>query len=107
MMAQRDPADRFWEKVAVSLFCWEWTARVEDNGYGRFWLDGKPQYAHRVVLELIEGQPVPPYLVVDHTCGNRACVRPSHLEVVPTIENARRALTGKPSNNPSWRKEES
>lgn len=71
--------------------CWTWTA-ARAGGYGRVYdrRTGRPAGAHRVVLEVATGQPIPPGLVVDHLCGIGLCVNPDHLEPVTNIENLKR-----------------
>ena len=70
--------ERFWNKVFVSLACWEWTAARQTNGYGRIMHNGRPTAAHRVAWELVNG-PIPEGMSVLHRCDNRICVRPEHL----------------------------
>lgn len=77
--------ERFWSKVDRSGECWLWTAYTFD-GYGRFRLNGESIRAHHYVM----GRPPTPGWEVDHTCRNRACVRPSHLEWVPKKINIER-----------------
>lgn len=90
-IARRPRAERFWEKVEVNSHgCWFWTAHVSPSGYGRFSVDGRTAYAHRVAYELAVGQ-IPVGLQIDHLCSNKRCVRPDHLEVVTNAENTRRA----------------
>jgi hypothetical protein len=60
--------------------CWAWS-RALDNGYGRFWLNGRNRLAHAVSYEHFVG-PIPDGLQIDHLCRNRSCVRPDHLEAV-------------------------
>lgn len=68
--------------------CWPWLGRL-DNGYGRFWLNRKSTLAHRVSWETLRG-PIPQDLQIDHTCRNRACVNPDHLEPVTIAVNVLR-----------------
>lgn len=83
---------RFMEKVAVSDGCWEWTARIENDGYGRFLMGRKNWVASRASYVLFVG-PIPDGHEIDHTCRNRSCVRPSHLEAVTKLENWRRGFS--------------
>ncbi len=88
-------AERFWEKVDVRELepgaCWEWTAHLMPNGYGRLRSNGRQVYAHRLAYELLVG-PIPKGLHIDHLCRNRACVNPAHLEPVTCRENAMRGV---------------
>lgn len=79
-------AERFWSKVDKTADCWAWTASLGSHGYGQFYLDGRPQGAHRVAWLLTNGL-VPEGKELDHLCRNRACVRPEHLEAVPRRVN--------------------
>ncbi|MEU2393982.1 HNH endonuclease signature motif containing protein [Streptomyces sp. NPDC007369] len=83
----RDFTDRFLAKVTdAEGGCWEWTGHIMNSGYGRFWLDGEQQYAHRVAYEVLRG-PIPAGLVIDHLCRNRRCANPDHLEPVTNRTN--------------------
>jgi len=79
------PAVRFLEKVAAfgssELDCWEWGAKRNNRGFGVFWDGHRGVLAHRFSYEMWIG-PIPAGLLLDHLCGNPACVRPDHLEPV-------------------------
>lgn len=49
-------------------------------------VNGKNGYAHRVSYEMAFGH-IPDGMVIDHTCHNRKCVTPSHLQAVTQKQN--------------------
>lgn len=59
------------------------------SGYASLFVSGKDVYAHRFAYEAFVG-PIPPGLVIDHLCRNRACCNPAHLEVVTQQVNKMR-----------------
>jgi hypothetical protein len=79
--------------IDPSSQCWLWQLHCFPNGYGQFHIKKKPFQAHRVAYELSIG-PIPEGLVLDHTCRNRSCVNPAHLEPVTNLENCRRGARG-------------
>lgn len=81
--------ERFWAKVDAEGICWEWTANLTDDGYGKIKVDGKMRSSHRVAWEMLVG-PIPETMQLDHLCRNRACCNPDHLEVVTSRENCLR-----------------
>lgn len=89
---------RFWSKVDKSGECWIWTAGLDSHGYGQFYFDGKPSKAHRAAFPA-SGLALPSS-ILDHTCHNRVCVRPSHLRPSTTKQN-RENLSGPMVNNKS------
>jgi hypothetical protein len=85
--------DRFWGKVEKTDTCWVWTAGKNHYGYGSYavrrgdgWFRAQ---AHRLAYEELVG-PIPAGLTVDHICRNRACVNPTHMELVTRGENVLR-----------------
>lgn len=74
--------ERFWEKVnRIDSACWEWLGARGHAGYGRHYIAGICQTAHRAAWFLEYGQL--PDGELDHLCKNRACVRLDHLRAVP------------------------
>jgi hypothetical protein len=94
--------ERFWAQVRQTAGCWEWTGRMDKNGYGVFWWDAHQGSAHVYSYEQAFGS-VPLGLVLDHLCHthdltchagsqcpHRRCVNPWHLEAVTNSENVKR-----------------
>ena len=69
--------------------CWDWYGEKTTNGYGRAWLRGTRTMAHRIVYELFIGVKVYSR-EFDHTCLNRGCVNPDHMEIVTRQVNLKR-----------------
>jgi hypothetical protein len=89
--------DRIQSKIKISeryfyqgTPCWEWTAYIDPQGYGRVTFDGCSQSAHVLVYNILVG-PVPTKLELDHLCRVTWCVRYNHLEAVTHAENIRRS----------------
>ena len=81
----------FWERVAKSDGCWEWTRGKNRGGYGKFRTrgrHGKFHRAHRAAWELTNG-PIPDGLCVCHRCDNPPCCNPAHLFLGTQAENLR------------------
>lgn len=104
-MAHRPMPERFWDKVDRDSDpdgCWTWTAYATPRAkgclpYGKFGLDGRVQFAHRVAYTLTRG-PVPDGMQLDHLCRNTLCVRPEHLEPVTARVNILRGQSFAPAN---------
>lgn len=84
---------RLWKKIDVvgktRYDCWEWTASLNDYGYGQFRAGEKVSVAHKFVYEELIG-PVEEGMVLDHLCRNRKCCNPFHLDQVSIGENTER-----------------
>lgn len=90
---------RFSSKVSLAANgCWIWTSsksgppNFPEHAYGRYWPSTNPRFcqiAHRFAYEFIYG-PIPKGLEIDHTCHNKLCVNPAHLELVTHQENCKR-----------------
>lgn len=86
--SQDSTAARFWAKVEKNGPvpqhrpdlgpCWVWKRRLDKDGYGGFWLNGRNVRAHRVAWEWQHG-PLADGELVLHACDTPACVRPDHL----------------------------
>lgn len=80
------------QRVSKTSSCWLWLGRVDKDGYGRLniFINGKRVVlAHRASYLLHKGD-IPELNDIDHTCFNRICVNPGHLETVPESINRSR-----------------
>lgn len=73
--------------------CWEWTgARHQQNypqvGFSKPPAEGMPKTytAHRLMLEAKAGHSIKG-MHAHHTCANRGCINPDHLELATAAEN--------------------
>lgn len=89
--------------------CWNWTAALDQKGYGRICLYIPPMKsrtvrAHRASYEVFVQ---PTELLVLHACNNRACVNPEHLYAgthVQNMQDSKRAGTfSEGPKHPRWK----
>lgn len=81
---------RFWRFVIEepNSGCWIWLG-TRSGGYGMFALPGTMVLAHKWLYEHLKG-PTPTGRELDHTCRNKTCVNPMHLEAVTHLINCQR-----------------
>lgn len=73
--------------------CWTWQGRTDRCGYGTC---GIVAYGDRLVhraVYLLMGFTIPEGTELDHTCRNRACCNPLHLEPVSHQVNTLRGVS--------------
>lgn len=71
--------------------CWPWTGSLRSNGYGMLCSRGQQISSHRASYQTYIG-PIPDGMALDHTCRNRACGNPMHLEPVTNKVNVLRGV---------------
>lgn len=72
--------------------CWPWRGSLR-NGYSMFSLRGAPAIpGHRYAFQAIGRRRLPSAALLLHSCGNKACVRPTHLRPGDARQNALDAL---------------
>jgi hypothetical protein len=92
-IAARPLLERLQEKYRINADtgCWEWTASVKRNGYGQIGVrEPRPTMldAHRASWIVHKG-PIPPKMMVLHTCDVKTCVNPDHLWLGTQKDNMR------------------
>lgn len=89
--SSRSIKERFWEKVDVRGpdDCWNWTAKVDRDGYGRIGTGGHygtmlraPRYSYLLHYGVDLGNQW-----VLHSCDNPSCVNPRHLRIGDAHDN--------------------
>lgn len=71
--------------------CWEWDGKKHGGGYGTIAFKCSCYRAHRFAYDLLVGDLIEG-LHIHHTCSNRGCVNPRHLQQV-TVQDHIKNLT--------------
>ena len=61
--------------------CWLWTRGYTRGGYGQVSIAGRTRRAHRASYELAHDVILTPDQLLHHTCKNKSCINPQHLEI--------------------------
>lgn len=84
-----EESERFWSKADKSPHpkgCWLWTRCRDKDGYGNFQYQGRRNYSHRIAYRVTHG-PIPPGMVVSHSCDEPNCINPDHLSATTHMDN--------------------
>lgn len=84
-MKRQDFIDKFVPKVRFTDSCWIWIASVSGK-YGQMRCDDKIHRAHRLSYAFFVG-PLISSQALNHTCENKRCVNPDHLEILSNSDN--------------------
>lgn len=95
---------RFWEKVDKrdDNECWNWTAKLDKNGYGRIGLGGRDKgmaRSPRIAYLLCYGVDPGDQWVL-HSCDNPSCVNPKHLRLGSAGDNNKESFDKGRNPNP-------
>ena len=67
--------------------CKLWDGKLNAQGYGYLWTEGKYWLAHRWVWTQTNG-PIPEGMVIRHRCDNPPCVKLQHLLIGTMADNS-------------------
>ncbi|QGZ66317.1 HNH endonuclease signature motif containing protein [Paraburkholderia acidisoli] len=79
--------------------CLEFTGYICKAGYGLVWHNGKNRLAHRVSFDLHHGT-ITDGRDVMHSCDNRKCLNPKHLNLGTRLENMQDMIAKRRDKHP-------
>ena len=86
-------------KLNSQTSCLEWQkSTMSKPGYGYLRINGKNNYAHRLMWELTRG-PIPSGNWVLHRCDNSTCINPEHLFLGSAADNSKDMVSKGRSRN--------
>lgn len=77
--------------------CWDWTGTTDGRGYPKQYLQRRARFAHRISFLIFNGS-IDDTMEIDHTCRNKTCVNPAHLDQVSSRENTVRGISPAATN---------
>lgn len=72
--------------------CQAWEGTLNALGYGQLGYQGRSWLAHRAAYEVENGVTLRGDQVIHHTCSNRSCVAPEHLQLTDRLSNTAEML---------------
>ena len=79
-LTDMERVDYYLDKTKRVDGCWEWQGDTALNGYGRAQVRGGMVYLHRFIYMTLHPDVDMAGLDTRHTCDNRICINPYHLE---------------------------
>ena len=82
------------DSIVVQDGCWTWIRGRGKGGYGQVNIAGRTRRAHRVSYEIAYGVILTPDQLLHHTCKNKSCINPKHLEITSQTTHTDSAVYG-------------